>query len=71
MLSINVLLQYLGKATTEKVKRRCIELIYSWSRGLPQEAKILDAYKMLKQQGVVKEDPTYIDKVRGTRITVF
>ncbi|CAG2248750.1 GGA [Mytilus edulis] len=58
--------KYLGKATTEKVKRRCIELIYSWSRGLPQEAKILDAYKMLKQQGVVKEDPTYIDKTLDT-----
>jgi ADP-ribosylation factor-binding protein GGA len=32
------------------VKKRCIELIYTWSKGLPHETKIDDAYKMLKQQ---------------------
>jgi len=45
------------------VKKKCIELIYSWSKGLPNETKIDDAYKMLKQQGVVKEDPVYMEKV--------
>lgn len=45
------------------MKKKCIELIYSWSKGLPHETKILEAYKMLKQQGIVKEDPDYIDKV--------
>ncbi|XP_048758958.2 ADP-ribosylation factor-binding protein GGA1-like isoform X5 [Ostrea edulis] len=59
--------KYLGNKTTEKVKKKCIELIYSWSKGLPHETKILEAYKMLKQQGIVKEDPDYIDK----RIDVF
>lgn len=37
--------------------------MYSWSRDLPHENKVLEAYKMLKQQGIVKEDPDYIDKV--------
>ena len=37
--------------------------MYSWSKGLPHETKILEAYKMLKQQGIVKDDPDYIDKV--------
>lgn len=37
--------------------------MYSWSRGLLHENKVLEAYKMLKQQGIVKEDPDYIDKV--------
>ena len=45
------------------MKKRCIELIYTWSKGLPHETKIDDAYKMLKQQGVVKEDPVYMEKV--------
>ncbi|KAL5018234.1 hypothetical protein ScPMuIL_003956 [Solemya velum] len=54
--------KYLGNKTTERVKKRCIELIYSWQKGLPHEMKIQDAYKMLKTQGIVKEDPTYVDK---------
>ncbi|XP_060083664.1 ADP-ribosylation factor-binding protein GGA1-like isoform X2 [Ylistrum balloti] len=55
--------KYLGNRASAKVKKRCIELIYSWSKGLPHETKISDAYQMLKQQGIVKEDPTYLDKV--------
>ncbi|XP_025081247.1 ADP-ribosylation factor-binding protein GGA1-like isoform X2 [Pomacea canaliculata] len=54
--------KYLGGRTTEKVKKRCIELLYSWHKGLPHEAKIGDAYKMLREQGIVKQDPTYMDK---------
>lgn len=61
--------QYLGNKTTERVKKRCIELIYSWQKGLPHEMKIQDAYKMLKTQGIVKEDPTYVDKVMFEKIT--
>lgn len=55
--------KYLGTKTTEKVKKKCIELMYSWHKGLPHEPKITDAYVMLKQQGIIKEDPTYMDKV--------
>ncbi|XP_033755626.1 ADP-ribosylation factor-binding protein GGA1-like [Pecten maximus] len=54
--------KYLGNRASAKVKKRCIELIYSWSKGLPHETKISEAYQMLKQQGIVKEDPTYLDK---------
>ncbi|KAJ8319036.1 hypothetical protein KUTeg_004127 [Tegillarca granosa] len=54
--------KYLGNRTTEKVKKKCIEILYSWSRGLKHEPKIMEAYTMLKQQGIVKEDPTYIDQ---------
>ncbi|KAL4240768.1 gamma adaptin ear containing [Mactra antiquata] len=55
--------KYLGNKTTEKVKKKCIELIYCWQKGLPHEPKIKEAYIMLKQQGIVKEDPVYMDKV--------
>ncbi|XP_064594749.1 ADP-ribosylation factor-binding protein GGA1-like isoform X2 [Liolophura sinensis] len=54
--------KYLADRTTEKVKKRCIELIYSWTKGLPHETKILEAYQMLKNQGIVKVDPTHVDK---------
>ena len=31
--------------------------MYAWYCGLPHEKKIGEAYKMLKQQGIVKRDP--------------
>ena len=44
-------LQYDGDWTPEPVKKRIIEVMYSWTIGLPKETKIAEAYKMLKQQG--------------------
>ncbi|XP_076441088.1 ADP-ribosylation factor-binding protein GGA1-like isoform X2 [Babylonia areolata] len=54
--------KYLGSKTSERVKKRCIELLYSWYKGLPHETKIAEAYLMLKKQKIIKEDPTYMDK---------
>lgn len=31
--------------------------------GLPAKTKIREAYDMLKKQGLVREDPTYVDKL--------
>uniref|UniRef100_A0A674CG08 Golgi associated, gamma adaptin ear containing, ARF binding protein 1 n=1 Tax=Salmo trutta TaxID=8032 RepID=A0A674CG08_SALTR len=49
--------KYLGTRAPETVKKKVLELIYSWTLGLPDEAKIADAYQMLKKQGIVKQDP--------------
>lgn len=49
--------QYLGNYTSEKVKKKCIEFLYSWSVSLSHEPKISEAYQMMKRQGIVKEDP--------------
>ncbi|KAM6956936.1 ADP-ribosylation factor-binding protein GGA1 [Aplochiton taeniatus] len=49
--------KYLGTRSPEPVKKKVLELIYSWTLGLPDEAKISDAYQMLKKQGIVKQDP--------------
>ncbi|XP_056143160.1 ADP-ribosylation factor-binding protein GGA1-like isoform X2 [Lampris incognitus] len=49
--------KYLGSRSREPVKKKVVELIYSWTLGLPEEAKISDAYQMLKKQGIVKKDP--------------
>ncbi|XP_077476122.1 ADP-ribosylation factor-binding protein GGA1 [Stigmatopora argus] len=49
--------KYLGSRSPEPVKKKVLELIYSWTLGLPDEAKILDAYQMLKKQGIIKQDP--------------
>ncbi len=37
--------------------------MYSWVDGLPQKTKIREAYEMLKKQGIVEADPTYVDKL--------
>ncbi|XP_025219626.1 ADP-ribosylation factor-binding protein GGA3 isoform X2 [Theropithecus gelada] len=50
-------LTYLGDRVSEKVKTKVIELLYSWTMALPEEAKIKDAYHMLKRQGIVQSDP--------------
>ncbi|XP_057717603.1 ADP-ribosylation factor-binding protein GGA1 isoform X2 [Corythoichthys intestinalis] len=49
--------KYLGSRSSEPVKKKVLELIYSWTLGLPDEAKILEAYQMLKKQGIIKQDP--------------
>nr|XP_056703134.1 ADP-ribosylation factor-binding protein GGA1 [Euleptes europaea] len=53
--------KYLGSRTSEKVKSKILELMYSWMLGLPHEVKITEAYKMLKKQGIVKCDPKLPD----------
>ncbi|KAM6914467.1 ADP-ribosylation factor-binding protein GGA1-like isoform 2-T2 [Lycodopsis pacificus] len=49
--------KYLGSRSPEPVKQKVLELIFSWTLGLPDEAKISDAYQMLKKQGIIKQDP--------------
>ena len=61
--------KYLANRTTDKVKKKCIELIYCWSRGLPHETKITEAYQMLKRQGIVTQDPTYVDDVSWLEVS--
>ncbi|XP_012493481.1 PREDICTED: ADP-ribosylation factor-binding protein GGA1 [Propithecus coquereli] len=53
--------KYLGSRTSEKVKNKILELLYSWTVGLPEEVKISEAYQMLKKQGIVKSDPKLPD----------
>ncbi|KAM6155218.1 ADP-ribosylation factor-binding protein GGA2 [Rhynchocyon petersi] len=49
--------KYLGSWTTEKVKTRVIEVLFSWMVWFPEDIKIRDAYQMLKKQGIIKQDP--------------
>ncbi|XP_076585195.1 ADP-ribosylation factor-binding protein GGA3a [Chaetodon auriga] len=49
--------KYLGDKVSEKVKTKVIEMLYSWTVSLPDEAKICEAYQMLKSQGIVSIDP--------------
>lgn len=46
--------KYLGNHTHPAVKERVVELLFSWTLDLKGETKILEAYNMLKKQGVVK-----------------
>nr|XP_033481175.1 ADP-ribosylation factor-binding protein GGA3a [Epinephelus lanceolatus] len=49
--------KYLGDKVSEKVKTKVIEMLYSWTVSLPDEAKIFEAYEMLKSQGIIVTDP--------------
>ncbi|KAM3865043.1 ADP-ribosylation factor-binding protein GGA1 [Diretmus argenteus] len=53
--------KYLGSRAPEPVKKKVLEIMYSWVVGLPEETKIADAYQMLKKQGIVKQDPVLPD----------
>lgn len=53
--------KYLGSRAPELVKKKVIEIMYSWTIILPDEAKISEAYHMLKKQGIVKQDPVLPD----------
>uniref|UniRef100_A0A452HBV0 Uncharacterized protein n=1 Tax=Gopherus agassizii TaxID=38772 RepID=A0A452HBV0_9SAUR len=53
--------KYLGIWSTEKVKSRVIEIMFSWTVWFPQEVKIRNAYQMLKKQGVIKQDPKLLE----------
>ena len=44
----------------EHLKKKVVELVYKWTREIPQEPKIAEAYVMLKQQGIIREDPVYV-----------
>ncbi|ELK12105.1 ADP-ribosylation factor-binding protein GGA2 [Pteropus alecto] len=49
--------KYLGSWTTDKVKGRVIEVLFSWTVWFPEDIKIRDAYQMLRKQGIIKQDP--------------
>uniref|UniRef100_A0A8C0HHN3 Golgi associated, gamma adaptin ear containing, ARF binding protein 2 n=1 Tax=Chelonoidis abingdonii TaxID=106734 RepID=A0A8C0HHN3_CHEAB len=53
--------KYLGTWSTEKVKSRVVEIMFSWTVWFPQEVKIRDAYQMLKKQGIIKQDPKLLE----------
>uniref|UniRef100_A0A673J8T9 ADP-ribosylation factor-binding protein GGA1-like n=1 Tax=Sinocyclocheilus rhinocerous TaxID=307959 RepID=A0A673J8T9_9TELE len=53
--------KYLGSRAPEPVKKKVLEMMYSWTVSLPEETKISDAYQMLKKQGIVKQDPDLPD----------
>uniref|UniRef100_A0A671L1C6 ADP-ribosylation factor-binding protein GGA1-like n=1 Tax=Sinocyclocheilus anshuiensis TaxID=1608454 RepID=A0A671L1C6_9TELE len=53
--------KYLGSRAPEPVKKKVLEMMYSWTVCLPEETKISDAYQMLKKQGIIKQDPDLPD----------
>ncbi|XP_029310849.1 ADP-ribosylation factor-binding protein GGA1-like [Cottoperca gobio] len=53
--------KYLGARAPEPVKKKVLEIMYSWTVKLADETKIADAYQMLKKQGIVKLDPALPD----------
>ena len=52
--------KYSGTTTSDLVKQKIIELLYLWTIQIPHEKKIVEAYEMLKTQGLVLSDPDYV-----------
>lgn len=48
---------------SEKVKTKVIAMLYSWTVSLPDEAKISEAYQMLKTQG--KKDTDHLQTAKN------
>ena len=55
--------KYLGPRSHPEVKKRIVEIMYSWTIGLKEQTKIVDAYSMLKKQGIVKQDPKFDERL--------
>ncbi|KAM7418628.1 hypothetical protein PAMA_015977 [Pampus argenteus] len=53
--------KYLGSRAPEPVKKKVLEMMFSWTVRLPEETKVAEAYQMLKKQGIVKQDPVLPD----------
>jgi len=53
----------MGNQVSDRVRLKCIELLYGWSQLLSHEPKVKEAYQMLKKQGIIKYDPVHVDKV--------
>ncbi|XP_066998251.2 ADP-ribosylation factor-binding protein GGA1 [Anabrus simplex] len=52
--------KYLGGRTSPQVRQKVLNLLYTWTKDYSHETKILEAYDMLKKQGVIsKDDPVY------------
>jgi len=52
--------KYSGTRTPEHIKQKVVELLFSWTKEIPAEKKVVEAYEMLKSQGLVNVDPDYV-----------
>uniref|UniRef100_A0A1I7ZAM1 VHS domain-containing protein n=1 Tax=Steinernema glaseri TaxID=37863 RepID=A0A1I7ZAM1_9BILA len=49
--------KYMGLETSDTVKNRAIELLFTWKNSMRHLGKIEEVYALLKDQGVIQEDP--------------
>lgn len=48
--------KYSGDKSSDLLKGKVRALFFQWRRGLPKQGKILDAYEMLKKEGLIDDD---------------
>lgn len=56
--------KYLGGKTPIAVRQKVLQLLRTWIKEYPKEAKIKEAYEMLKKQGVIEDDPLPMNNVQ-------
>lgn len=42
------------------MKQKILDILYTWTLDLKNESKVMEAYDMLKKQGVIRDNPTYL-----------
>ncbi|XP_022915925.1 ADP-ribosylation factor-binding protein GGA1 isoform X2 [Onthophagus taurus] len=47
--------KYLGLQTPMTVRHKVVRMIFWWTHDYPKETKIMEAYEMLRKQGLIKE----------------
>ena len=48
--------KYSGNISSEQLKTKVRSLFFQWRRGLPKQGKILEAFEMLKKEGLIDEE---------------
>ncbi|VDO96084.1 unnamed protein product [Soboliphyme baturini] len=59
--------KYRGNQTSTRVKLRIMEILYTLQISLKHLPKLKQVYDMLKDQGVIAQDPTYLENLCDTR----
>ena len=52
--------RYLASRTPQHIQKKVIEMLFLWTKELKSETKIVEAYDMLKKQGIITKDPDYV-----------
>ena len=62
--------KYSGESSSDQLKAKIRSLLFQWRRGLPKQTKVLDAYEMLKKEGLIDDEgnlpeapPTLVEEV--------
>ncbi|KAK0397657.1 hypothetical protein QR680_002206 [Steinernema hermaphroditum] len=67
--------KYMGLETSDAVRNRAIELLFTWKNSMRHLGKIEEVYALLKEQGVIQSDPVITTEIpncpKPSRLALF